>query len=69
MNRVTVAVFADKMIKEYPILKSDIIDFINLAIDEIEDGASPASEWGLAYDSINELVLEHLKNIQDESID
>jgi hypothetical protein len=68
MNRVTVALFADKMIKEYPVLKSDIIDYINLAIDEIEDGGSPSHEWELAYDSINELVLEHVKNIQDEEI-
>ena len=70
MNRVTVALYADKMINEYPILKRDIIDYINLAIDEIEDGASPTHEWELAYNSIEELVLDHIKNIQDEkSID
>jgi len=37
MNKVTVALYADKIIKEYPVLKKDIIDYINLAIDEIED--------------------------------
>lgn len=69
MNRQTVSAFADKMIKEYPVLKSDIIDFIDLAIDEIEDGGSSSHEWELAYNSIEELVLEHLKTINDENID
>lgn len=70
MNRVTVATFADKMINEYPVLKRDIIDYINLAIDEIEEGGSPRHEWELAYNSIEELVKEHVKNIKDEeSID
>jgi hypothetical protein len=69
MNRVTVALYADKMIKEYPVLKRDIIDYINLAIDEIEDGGSPSHEWELAYNSIEELVLDHIKKENDESID
>lgn len=69
MNRTTVALYADKMIQEYPVLKHDIIDFINLAIDEIEDGGSPRHEWELAYNSIEDLVLEHIKSIKDESID
>lgn len=70
MNRVTVALYADKMINEYPVLKRDIIDYINLAIDEIEDGGSPSHEWELAYDSIKELVSEHVEKIKDEeSID
>jgi len=70
MNRVTVALYADEMIKKYPVLKRDIIDYINLAINEIEDGGSPSHEWELAYDSIKELVSEHFEKIKNEkSID
>ena len=70
MNRITVALYADKMIKEYPVLKSSIIDYVNLAINEIEDGGSPSHEWELAYDSIKELVSEHVEKIKNEkSID
>jgi hypothetical protein len=57
------------MISEYPALKHDIIDFVTLAIDEIDEGASPTHEWQLAYKSIKELIEEHIKNVDDESID
>lgn len=69
MNRKIVTDFANKMIQEYPVLKHDIIDFVTLAIDEIDEGSSPRHEWELAYNSIEELVLEHVKSIKDESID
>lgn len=69
MNRKIVTDFANKMIQEYPVLKHDIIDFVTLAIDEIDEGSSPTHEWELAYNSIEELVLEHIKKVNDESID
>lgn len=69
MNRKIVTDFANKMIQEYPVLKHDIIDFVTLAIDEIDEGGSPTYEWELAYNSIEELVLEHIKSIDNESID
>jgi len=69
MTRKTVTEFADRMMKQYPSLYNDIIDFISLAIDEIEDGGSPDNEWLLAYNSIEELVDDYIKNKQDESID
>lgn len=66
MNRKIVTDFANKMIQEYPVLKHDIIDFVTLAIDEIDEGSSPLHEWELAYNSIEELVQEHIKSIEDE---
>ena len=70
MDKRTVTMFADNMIKQYPELFNDIIDFIYLAIDEIDEGASPTHEWELAYRSIKELIEEHIKNKQqNESID
>jgi len=70
MDKRTVTMFADNMIKQYPELFNDIIDFIYLAIDEIDEGGSPSHEWQLAYRSIEELIEEHIKNKQEnESID
>jgi hypothetical protein len=69
MDKRTVTMFADNMIKQYPELFNDIIDFIYLAIDEIDEGGSPTHEWELAYNSIKELISEHIKNVDDESID
>ena len=70
MTRKIVNDYAMKMISEYPSLKHDIIDFVTLAIDEIDEGGSPSHEWQLAYTSIEELIEEHIKNKQqNESID
>jgi hypothetical protein len=69
MTRKIVNDFAMKMISEYPVLKHDIIDFVTLAIDEIDEGASPTHEWELAYRSIEELISEHKNKHNDESID
>jgi hypothetical protein len=69
MTRKTVNDYAMQMISEYPALKHDIIDFVTLAIDAIDEGASPTHEWELAYGSIKELIEEHIKNRNNESID
>lgn len=69
MDKRTVTMFADNMIKQYPELFNDIIDFIYLAIDEIDEGGSPTHEWQLAYTSIKELIEEHENKQQNESID
>jgi hypothetical protein len=70
MTRKIVNDYAMQMISDYPALKHDIINFVTLAIDEIDEGASPTHEWELAYNSIKELISEHIKNKQDdESID
>ena len=65
MDRKSVIKLANEVIIEYPMLKKDVRDLIDLAIDEIDEGGSPAHEWGLAYNSINELVLDHIKNEND----
>ncbi len=46
---------ARRAINEHPRLRSDIIDLYRLAMDEIEDGGSPAHEYELFVDSLNEL--------------
>jgi hypothetical protein len=69
MTRQIVMEFASRIMKQYPSLYNDIIDFIRLAIDEIDEGASPTHEWELAYGSIKELIEEHENKQQNESID
>jgi hypothetical protein len=44
------------MIKLYPNLKEEILDFFYLAIDEIEEGGSERHEIELAINSIEELT-------------
>jgi hypothetical protein len=69
MNRKTVNDYALQMISDYPALKHDILDFVTLAIDAIDEGESPTNEWELAYSSIKELIEEHKNKQNDESID
>jgi hypothetical protein len=69
MTRKIVNDYAMQMISEYPTLKHDILDFVTLAIDEIDEGGSPTHEWELAYGSIKELIEEHKNKQQNESID
>jgi hypothetical protein len=69
MTRKIVNDYAMQMISKYPALKHDILDFVTLAIDEIDEGASPTHEWELAYGSIKELIEEHENKQQNESID
>lgn len=66
MEKGVVMQYAREMIKTYPVLQDDIRDFLCLAIDEIEDGGSPAHEWGLCYNSIKELISEYLNNNKNE---
>lgn len=42
----------------YPNLKTEILDFFWLCIDEIHDGGSKQHEINLAINSINELIEE-----------
>lgn len=42
-------------IKEHPDLKSEIMDFYQLCLDEIESGESEDHEIQLCYQSIDEL--------------
>jgi hypothetical protein len=47
-------------IKTNPTLKSDIIDFYQLALSEIEEGGSEQHEISLAVNDINSLINENL---------
>ena len=48
----------NKQIEMYPSLTEEILDFYELAITEIEDGASASNEISLCLDSIEELKQE-----------
>lgn len=49
----------NKQIEMYPSLKEEILDFYDLAITEIENGASLSNEIYLCLDSIQQLKQEH----------
>lgn len=48
----------ERMIK-CPKLKEEIQDYLQLAIDEIEEGASVSNEVNLCMSDINELIKEN----------
>lgn len=59
MNEVSQLInWAKDIIEKYPSLKAEINDFVQLAIDEIEQGESPVHEIELCMTSIQELVQE-----------
>lgn len=45
-------------VKEHPNLKDEMIDFFQLAVDEIDEGSSLQNEIDLCMNSINELIEE-----------
>jgi len=64
MNLHELKTYAVKMAKENPTLKSEIYDYVQLAIDEIEEGGSEDHECNLAQRDIEFIVNE--KMIEDE---
>ena len=48
--------YAIKMTRMHPIYKDEILDFYQLACDEVEEGASESNEVSLAIADIEELV-------------
>ena len=64
MNLHELKIYAVKMAKENPTLKREIYDFVQLAIDEIDEGGSENHECELARRDIEFIVNE--KMIEDE---
>jgi hypothetical protein len=64
MNLHELKTYAVTMAKENPTLKSEIYDFVQLAIDEIDEGGSEDHECNLAQRDIEFIVNE--KMIEDE---
>ena len=62
MNLHELKIYAVMMVLDYPTLKEEIWDFVQLAIDEIEEGGSEEHECSLAQRDIefivNEMVIE-----------
>jgi hypothetical protein len=50
--------FAKEFIKEYPNLKAEVIDLLELCQSEIEEGGSPTHEVELCINSIKQLLEE-----------
>jgi hypothetical protein len=50
--------WAKEKINKYPNLEDEINDFIQLCIDEVEQGASLTHEIELCQDSIEQLINE-----------
>lgn len=50
--------YALKVGRDYPVLRDEIQETLELALSEIEDGGSPEHEWELAEGHIEELVEE-----------
>ncbi len=48
-----------EQIVKYPLLKEEILDFYQLAINEIEEGGSASHEIELCLQSINDLIDEN----------
>lgn len=64
MNLHELKTYAVKMVEENPTLKKEIYDFVQLAIDEIDEGGSENHECELARRDIEFIVNE--KMIEDE---
>ena len=64
MNLHELKIYAVKTVRENPTLKSEIFDFVQLAIDEIDEGGSEEHECELARRDIEFIVNE--KMIEDE---
>lgn len=64
MNLHELKIYAVKTVRENPTLKSEIFDFVQLAIDEIDEGGSENHECELARRDIEFIVNE--KMIEDE---
>lgn len=60
MNLHELKIYAVKTVRENPTLKSEIFDFVQLAIDEIDEGGSEEHECELARRDIEFIVNEKM---------
>jgi hypothetical protein len=68
MNLHELKTYAVKMAKENPTLKKEIYDFVQLAIDEIDEGGSEDHECNLAQRDIEFIVNEKMIEGEMEKI-
>jgi hypothetical protein len=59
MNQTELIKWAKDKAKSCPKLKHEIFDFVELALDEIESGASEENEIYLCMNEIEELIKEN----------
>ena len=51
--------YIEEQIEKYPLLKEEILDLYELAINEIEEGSNATHEIELCLQSINDLIDEN----------
>ena len=57
----TLKLYCDEMISMHPQHKEEIVDYLQLAIDEIEQGASEPNEINLCVGAIEELCVPYME--------
>jgi hypothetical protein len=59
MTRIELKKFASDYTAKYPALKNEIQEYVQLAMDNIEDGDSETHECYLAIQDIEYIIKEH----------
>jgi len=62
MTMETLKLYCDEMIGSFPQHKEEIVDYLQLAIDEIEQGASEPNEINLCVGAIEELCVPYMED-------
>jgi|TARA_B110000908_G_scaffold136343_1_gene161518 hypothetical protein len=57
----TLRLYCDEMIELHPQHKEEIVDYLQLAIDEVEQGASEPNEINLCVGAIEELCVPYME--------
>jgi hypothetical protein len=58
MTHEQLSEYVSEQVEKHPNLKTEIEDFYNLYLTEMEEGGSPENERLLCYNSIEELIQE-----------
>ena len=69
MNMETLKLYCDEMISSFPQHKEEIVDYLQLAIDEIEQGASEPNEINLCIGAIEGLIQNDFPNVPRDFIE
>ena len=65
MNLQDLKFYAKQISSKYPELQWEINDFVQLAIDNVDVGESEFNEAELAIESIDELIILQVKEINN----
>ena len=65
----TLILYCEEMKQKYPHHKEEIVDYLQLAIDEIEQGASEPNEINLCIGAIEGLIQNDFPNVPRDFIE